>query len=155
MAATERFLYFDMLGYGILACGRIDSGLQGTDSDGSSASNHCTVVSPGPVRPPPAEGFRGSLRSAYMSGPYAPRSLNRAFCRNKTGSEYRTNGFLKQAMRFLEFRKKSFSTPMQVLRVGEGCGQDRYVREKPMKVVLRVFEAKMVASDGTPVDRGA
>ena len=65
------------------------------------------------------EGFRGSLRSAYMSGPYAPRSLNRAFCRNKTGSEYRTNGFLKQAMRFLEFRRKSFSTPMQVL---EGIG---------------------------------
>jgi hypothetical protein len=28
------------------------------------------------------------------------------------------------------------------------------VREKGMKVDLRVFEAKMVASDGTSVDRG-
>ena len=53
MAATKSFFYFDMLGYGIMACGRIDSGLQGTDSDGSSASNHDTVLYLDPVRAAP------------------------------------------------------------------------------------------------------
>ena len=42
-----------MLGYGVMASNRIKSGLQVTESDGSSASNHSTVLYLDPVRAAP------------------------------------------------------------------------------------------------------
>ena len=38
-----------MLAHALMACQAINSGLQTTDSDGSSASDHAIVLYPGPV----------------------------------------------------------------------------------------------------------
>ena len=50
---TKRTIYFDMLRYGVMASNRIKSGLQVTESDGPSASDHATVLYLDPVRAAP------------------------------------------------------------------------------------------------------
>ena len=45
-----------MLGYGVMASNRIKYGLQVTKSDGSSASDHATVLYPDPVHAAPRGG---------------------------------------------------------------------------------------------------
>ena len=51
------FFYFDMLRCGVMASNRIKSGLQVTDSDGSSASDQSTVLYLDPVRAAPRGGL--------------------------------------------------------------------------------------------------
>ena len=46
-----------MLGYGVMASNRIKSGLQVTESDGPSASDHATVLYPDPVHAAPRGGL--------------------------------------------------------------------------------------------------
>ena len=53
-----------MLGYGVMASNRIKSGLQVTESDGSSASDHTTVLYLDPVHAAPGDP------------PYGPRIIN-------------------------------------------------------------------------------
>ena len=48
-SCTKEYVYFDMLGFGVMASNRIKSGLQVTDSDDSSASDHATVLYLDPV----------------------------------------------------------------------------------------------------------
>ena len=43
-SGTKEYVYFDMLGFGVMASNRINSGLQVTESDGSSALDHATVL---------------------------------------------------------------------------------------------------------------
>ena len=47
-SCTKEYLYFDMIAHALMACQAINSGLQTTDSDGSSASNHGICSKPGP-----------------------------------------------------------------------------------------------------------
>ena len=48
-----------MLGYGVMASHHIKSGLQVTNSDGSSASDHATVIYLDPVHAAPRGAWYG------------------------------------------------------------------------------------------------
>ena len=56
-SCTKEWVYFDMLGFGVMASNRIKSGLQVTESDGSSASDHATVLYLDPVHATPRGGL--------------------------------------------------------------------------------------------------
>ena len=56
-SCTKGTFYFDMLGHVVMASNRIDSGLQVTDFDGSSALNHGTVLYLDPVHAAPRGGL--------------------------------------------------------------------------------------------------
>ena len=66
-SSTKEYLCFDMLAHALMACQAINSGLQTTDSDGSSASDHGICSKPGPVRATP----RGSSPTAQNAQVWA------------------------------------------------------------------------------------
>ena len=74
-SCTKEYLYFDMLGFGVMASNRIKSGLQVTESDGSSASDHATVLYLDPVHATPrGPPIRPQNHRFYVNmSPYEPK----------------------------------------------------------------------------------